>query len=155
MKCGDCALKALKNGMCPIFNANMEGESGCPYFSTQLHICEICGNLIPKGGYLEQDGDSFHLMCYNCVSGNPCISCKSVSECPLHQDQSCPEPLYIMVEQRNGNMIVHSQQLNPKRVHATCAAGCPCFRKEGLDDGIFCWKQTGCGCNKHQYIWRK
>lgn len=153
-KCGDCALKALKGGMCPVFNANMEGESGCPYFTTDLKVCEICGSIIPKGGYIQEDNEVFHLMCGDCATGNPCKSCKSVKECRLQTDQSCPEPLYVMVQQRQGNMVVQSQQLNPKRVQATCAQGCPCFREEGLEDGTFCWKETGCGCNNHNYNWR-
>lgn len=153
-KCGDCALKALKNGMCPVFNANMEDENGCPYFTTELHVCEICGNLIPKGGCIVEDNNTFHLMCNECTSGHPCASCKCVHDCRLEQDQNCPEPLYIMVQRREGPAIIQSQQLNPKRVEATCALGCPCFRKEGLKDGDFCWKKNGCGCNNHKYNWR-
>ena len=155
MKCDECALKTLKNGVCPIFNANMEGEKGCPYFMTELRTCEVCGNLIPKGGYIQQDGDSFHLMCHDCATGNPCIACKFVKYCALHQDDNCQEPLYVMVQHQKGNMVVHSQQLNPKRIQATCAVSCPCFREEGMEDGTFCWKQTGCGCNKNQYVWRQ
>lgn len=153
-KCGNCALKALKNGMCPIFNANMEGEDGCPYFTSHLEYCEVCGSIIPKGGIIQEDKGEFHLMCNECATGHPCAACKSVRECRLQTDQSCPEPLYVMVQQRQGNMVVQSQQLNPKRVEATCAQGCVCFRKEGLEDGDFCWKQNGCGCNNHTYQWR-
>lgn len=153
-KCGDCALKALKNGMCPVFNANMEGENGCPYFTTELKICEICGALIPKGGYIQEDNEVFHLMCGDCATGHPCKSCDKVKECRLKTDETCPEPLYVMVQRRQGPAVIQTQQLNPKRVQATCAQGCPCFREEGLEDGTFCWKETGCGCNNHNYNWR-
>ena len=91
-KCGQCALKALKNGMCPIFNANMEGENGCPYFTTEIHACEICGNLIPKGGYIQEDNGEFHLMCGDCATGHPCKSCKEVRNCRFETDQNCQEP---------------------------------------------------------------
>ena len=153
-KCGQCALKALKNGMCPIFNANMEGENGCPYFTTEIHACEICGNLIPKGGYIQEEDGAFHLMCGDCATGHPCKSCKEVNSCRFETDQNCQEPPYVMVQQRQGNMVVQTQALNPKRVQATCANGCPCFREEGLEDGDFCWKQIGCGCNNHKNNWR-
>ena len=153
-KCDNCALKALKNGMCPIFNANMEDEHGCPLFTTELTLCEICGQIIPKGGFLQEDGEIFHLMCGDCATGHPCKSCKCVQDCRLEQDQSCTEPLYVMVQHRQGNAVIQSQQLNPKRVQATCARGCKCFRQEGLEDGDFCWKRLGCGCNNHQFNWR-
>lgn len=154
-KCDDCALKALKHGMCPIFNENMEGESGCPYYTTELHACEICGALVPKGGYIQEEDGIFHLMCGDCATGHPCRTCKLVSDCRFQDDNSCQEPPFVMVQQRQGNMVVQSQQLNPKRVQATCANGCPCFREEGLTDGIFCWKQqTDCGCKNHINNWR-
>ena len=153
-KCGQCALKALKNGMCPVFNANMEGENGCPYFTAEIHVCGICSALIPKGGYIQEDNGEFHLMCDDCATGHPCKSCKEVNSCRFETDQNCQEPPYVMVQQRQGNMVVQTQALNPKRVQATCAQGCPCFREEGLKDGSFCWKQTDCGCNNHKFNWR-
>lgn len=153
-KCGNCALKALKNGICPIFNENMEGESGCPYYTTHIETCDICGNIIPKGVYIQEDNEQFHLMCHECATGNPCRSCKNVQKCRLEQDKTCREPLYVMVQHRQGNAVIQTQQLNPKRVQATCADGCKCYRPEGLKDGSFCWKQTGCGCDNHQFNWR-
>ena len=149
-KCGQCALKALKNGMCPVFNANMEEESGCPYFTTEIHICEICGNLIPKGGYIQEDNGEFHLMCNDCATGHPCKSCKEVRNCRFETDQDCQEPPYVMVQQRQGNMVVQTQALNPRRVQATCAAGCSCYSEEHG-----CMREYGCGCNNHKFNWRK
>jgi hypothetical protein len=93
-------------------------------------------------------------MCGECATGHPCRSCTHVNECRFQSDESCQEPPFVMVQQRQGNMVVQSQQLNPKRVQATCASGCPCFRQEGLEDGDFCWKQTGCGCVNHKNNWR-
>ena len=117
-KCGQCALKALKNGMCPVLNANMEDENGCPYFTTEVHACEICGTIIPKGGYIQEDNEVFHLICHDCATSNPCKSCDKVKSCRFEQDQTCQEPAYVMVQQRQGNMVVQSQALNPKRIQA-------------------------------------
>ena len=153
-KCGDCALKALKGGMCPIFNANMEEENGCPYFTTEINSCDICGNLILKNACFQEDNGVFHVMCYDCTTAVPCKSCQRMSECRLQKDETCPEPLYVMVQYRQGPAIIQTQKLNPKRVEATCAQGCPCFRQEGLDDDDFCWKQNNCGCNNHKMNWR-
>lgn len=153
-KCADCALKALKNGMCLVFNANMEGEDGCPYFCSQLVVCENCGQVIPKGGVIQEDNEEFHMLCGDCANGHPCKTCKNVKNCRFENDQDCQEPAYVMVQQKRGNMVVQTQALNPKRVQATCASGCPCFREEGLDDGDFCWKRLGCGCQNHKFNWR-
>lgn len=153
-KCGQCALKAIKGGMCPIFNANMEGKDGCPYYATELKTCDICGALILTGGFIEEDNGVFHQVCSECANGNPCKTCKFVHGCKFEQDQSCTEPPYVMVQHRQGNAVIQSQRLNPKRVQATCAQGCICYYAEGLETGEFCWRQLGCGCTKHQTNWR-
>lgn len=153
-KCGQCALKAIKGGMCPIFNANMEGKDGCPMFTDELRICELCGSIIPKGGHIIEENDIFHLICSNCATSSPCSHCDRTNVCRFQTDQSCPEPPYIMAQHRQGNAIIQTQQLNLKRVEATCAQNCPCYRPEGLEDGDYCLKQLGCGCRNHRYNWR-
>ena len=148
-KCDDCALKALKNGMCPVFNVNMEGENGCPYFTTELKLCEICGSIVPKGGYIQEDEGIFHLMCGDCATGHPCKTCTELTFCRFQNDQACQEPPYVMVQQRQGNMIVQTQTINPKRIQATCAQGCPCYSEEH-----HCLREFGCGCSNLKINWR-
>ncbi len=152
--CKYCALKNLKNGTCPIFDEKMEDELGCPYFTTNLDVCDVCGNPFLKGGYLQEENGVYHMMCGNCATGNPCKTCTHSQQCRFQTDQSCSEPPYIMVQQRQGNMIMQTQQLNIKRVQATCARGCVCFREKGLEDELFCWRQIGCGCNNLKVNWR-
>ena len=142
--CDNCALRTIQNGICPIFNRNMEGERGCPYFTKEIQKCENCGTIVPKGGFWENN----HFLCAECATGSPCKICKYLNSCALTQDQTCGEPLYISVQQRQGNMIVQTQKLNPRRIQLTCAKNCPSFRKEGLEDGTFCWKQLDCGCER-------
>ena len=154
-RCSNCALKALKNGMCPIFNANMEEEMGCPYYTTKIETCDLCGNLIPKHGVLEEIDGEWHMLCQTCAHSIPCKLCKHLTECKFYQDQSCPEPPMVIREIRQGNMIAQTQVINPKRIHLTCAAGCKCYRPEGLKDGTYCMKQMECGCNNFYNIWRK
>ena len=137
-KCGDCALKALKHGMCPVFNANMEGKSGCPHFTTQLTTCDVCGNLILGESYLQEEDGVFYILC------------AEIRHCRFQTDQDCQEPPYVMVQQRQGNMVVQQQIQNPKRVQATCANGCPCYSEEHG-----CMREYGCGCNNHKFNWRK
>ena len=149
-KCGDCALKSIKHGLCPIFNANMEGHSGCPHFTTTLTSCDTCGNLILGESYIQEDNGIYHIMCADCTVGHPCKSCAEVGYCRFQNDQSCQEPPYVMVQQRQGNMVVQQQIQNPKRIQATCAAGCSCYSEEHG-----CMREHGCGCNNHKFNWRK
>ena len=148
-KCGDCALKALKNGMCPVFNADMEGHSGCPYFTTEITRCNICGNIILTDSYLQEEDGVFHVICRNCVTGHPCRTCKEVNQCWFRTDETCQEPAYVTVQQRQGNMVVQTQIQNPKRVEATCAQGCPCYNAEHG-----CMREYGCGCQNLTFNWR-
>ena len=148
-KCADCALKAIKGGMCPIFGADMSEEHGCPHFTTVLTSCEICGNLILNGAVIQEDNEMFHVMCGDCANGNPCKTCARVHYCLFESDQSCPEPPFVMAQQRQGNMVVQQQIQNPKRVQATCESGCFCYSKEHG-----CMREYGCGCNDLKYNWR-
>lgn len=151
-RCADCALKAIKGGMCPIFNADMSEEHGCPYFTTELKVCSSCGNLALNQTFLQYDEErnNYALLCAECGNASPCVTCRYHDGCRFEKDTSCSEPPYIMVQQRQGNAIIQSQQLNPKRVEATCRQGCPCFWEEGLDDGNFCLGKMGCGCRSYK-----
>lgn len=153
-KCDTCVFKTMRNGACPIFNADMTGKDGCPYHSTDLHICSICGNPMIEKSILETDENgTWHEMCPQCANAPLCHNCVH-SYCAFQQDSHCPEPPVIMVERRQGNMIMQTQTINPKRVEATCRQGCPCFNEDGLDDGSFCTRQFGCGCEKYHTNWR-
>lgn len=56
--CDKCALKTLQGGICPIFRSDMTGEQGCPQFVAELEHCEVCGNVVIKGGaYRFEDSD--------------------------------------------------------------------------------------------------
>ena len=155
-KCGRCALKTLKGGMCPIFNRTMEDDEVCPYFVMELKYCELCGQPVPKGGILDMDDEgNYHLICDECGKASPCHSCVKGQECRFQTDRSCQEPPYIMVQQRQGNMVMQTQQLNKKRVEATCAQNCPCYYPEGLEDGNYCLKQICGGCANHKVVYRK
>lgn len=152
-KCGDCALKALKNGMCPVFNANMEGESGCPYFTTELQLCDICGSPVLGPTVLTQEGETWKQMCGHCNSKvfGTCNGCAKFV-CRFRTDQSINIPPMITVQKRQGNMVVQTQQMNPERVKATCMDGCPCWRSE--EDGGFCMMEACGSCENYQTKWR-
>lgn len=150
-KCGQCALKALQGGMCPIFRADMSEKDGCPYFASELRTCHICGSVIFGAGILEADGDIWHELCQRCAAAAPCAVCQH-TDCRFQSDQSCQEPPFVMVEQRKGNMIMQTQAINPKRVQATCAQGCSCYHE--TEEGFICFRQEGCGCKNYKTNWR-
>ena len=156
-KCADCALKALQGGVCPIFNADMSEKGGCPMYTTEIVQCSVCGAVIPVGGTAQYDPeiDRFALLCGNCVEGGNCATCAQPTVCRFEADTSCQEPPYVMVQRQQGNAIIQTQQLNPKRVEATCRQGCPCFWEDGLDTNLFCRRTTGgCGCRNYKLRWR-
>lgn len=153
-KCDTCVFKTMRNGACPIFNADMTGKDGCPYYSTELHTCDICGKSMIEKSILERDENGiWHEICPQCANAPLCRNCIQ-SYCAFQQDINCKEPLMVMRQMRQGNMIVQQQVMNPKRVEATCRQGCPCFNEDGLDDGSFCRRQDECGCEKYHTIWR-
>lgn len=153
-KCDECAFKTMRNGGCPVFNADMSGKDGCPYFQKDLHTCSICGQPIIGQIVLEEDkNEKWHEMCMSCASAECCKTCIH-QYCAFRQDSNCPEPLAVMQQIRQGNMVVQQQVINPKRVEATCRQGCPCFNEDGLDDGSFCSREHGCGCDKYYTNWR-
>ena len=152
-KCGQCALKHLEGGVCPVFKSDMSEEDGCPLFKNELKTCSICGSVILEKGILEEDDGKWHLLCGRCLSAPDCQICGN-QYCAFQQDQSCQEPPYVMREMRQGNMIMQTQVMNPKRIEATCRKDCPCFNEDGLDNGTFCGRQQGTGCRNHKIIWR-
>lgn len=152
-KCDTCAYKALQNGACPVFKADMTGHDGCPYHSVELNTCDICGSIIFGKGILEEDEGRWHILCNSCLAATRCKTCVN-QYCAFMQDKNCKEEPYVMVQQRQGNVIMQTQALNPKRVEATCRKGCPCFNEDGLDDGTFCGRQNECGCSKYKTNWR-
>ena len=154
--CGECAYKALQDGKCPVFNREMPVEApGCPLFSTTITRCALCGSIIMGQSVIDYDeDDNTHIICRNCLSATPCETCTRANVGYFQTDHTCQEPPFIMREVRQGNMIMQTQTLNPKRVEATCRQGCPCFNEEGLDDGTFCKRQSMCGCEKHRINWR-
>ena len=130
-RCDECALKNLAQGACPVFQADMSGQAGCPYFHKTLDTCELCGNIIIDKAVVLIEDEKAHYLCSGCANASPCAKCGKCS-CAFETDRSCPEPPYIMKTQQQGNMIIQTQVLNPRRIDATCRKGCPCFYENEL-----------------------
>lgn len=152
--CKDCGYLAAsaQQGICPLLKINVENGQGCPAYTKELTFCELCGGAVIGDYTLVEDSDKWHVAHERCLASG-CKHCVQVNECAFQTDTTCHEPQVIMIEQRQGNMIMQTQQINPKRIEATCAKGCPCYNAEGLDDGFYCKKQINCKCSNHKYNW--
>jgi hypothetical protein len=153
-KCNECALHALKNGVCPIFNADMTDQEGCPMYMAEMVQCDICGNAMVGEITYEQDKDgNWHRLCGRCLQTPKCQSCKN-TYCAFFEDTSCPEPQMTTITKQKGNMVIQTQQPNPARIDATCRkVGCACLHDDG--DNSYCIKHSNIGgCNKYQTNWR-
>lgn len=149
MKCGQCALKTLEGGMCPIFHQEMSADTGaCPMFTTELITCDVCGAIIPKGAIIQEENELIHILCSNCATSG-CAACVENQYCAFEQDTSCAEQPFIMETVQKGNAIFQTQRRNPKRIEATCAQGCPCY----LPKEKLCLRQFG-RCINHKINWR-
>ena len=152
-KCGDCAIRDLYKGQCPVFRREMpEDEGGCPLHTHELIHCDICGNHIPSHAIFD-DG---HIICYDCFSKSMCFTCTAHIICPFEQDKNCKEPPIVVVQEHpRPNMTVQKQIPNPKRIAETCAKGCLCYYEAGLEDGMHCIKQLpNSGCENYKTAWR-
>ena len=91
--------------------------------------CETCGRPT-EHQFLCPDGDSWHILCGNCVSQlNTCTFCKKVNICAFETDPS-PVPKMVQQQIRQGPMISVTTVKNPERVKITCEKGCNCFNAE-------------------------
>lgn len=138
---------------CPIFHADMTDKEGCPIWSEKLEICDMCGKGIVGMVCWTHEEDKWYKTCGSCTNAAGCATCGH-TYCAFQADRSCNEPQMVMREMRQGNMIMQTQIMNPKRVEMTCRKGCPCFNEDGLDSGNFCKKQNGVECSNYKTRWR-
>ena len=153
--CDNCALPSANGGICPFFRADMSGKDGCPRHASVEDFCEACGNLIVGPAFIiPKDGEAKRV-CGHCATVRDCRIC-SQHECRFEADHTCPEPLLVMVRRQEGNMIVQQQIMNPKRIAATCALGCPCYNKLPDEQIGVCMRQLGEGdnCPNFNLKWR-
>jgi hypothetical protein len=127
--------------MCPVFSADMSGKEGCPYFTSELHLCDVCGNHISQNAIIDNTDDVCHVVCPQCGQGlDMCATCIQYKRCAFQQDTSCPEPPQIMKQMRQGNMVMQTQTRNEEREKKFCHS-CICWSEE-----CGCLKNFNIGC---------
>ena len=148
-KCDTCGLPSLYRGLCPVFRADMRGQDGCPNYTKDIVFCDVCGNPVVGSAVLVQEDEKWYEICVKCAEAD-CSVCVAAQDCRFNNDDTCHEPRFITVQKQKGNMLVRTQEANPKRVAATCAAGCPCYSED-----FGCLKGAeGAGCRNHKMKWR-
>lgn len=150
--CGDCALMQHGGGVCPVFKAaRATTDPGCLYHTTELHLCALCGNHMPKEDQLIDvtNPENIIVYCRGCKQHiNHCPTCVNSKECRFETDPS-PLPKIIQKEIRQGNMVQIMTVKNPSRIDITCKKGCPCFSEE-----FGCLRQFN-SCGNYKFILSK
>ena len=127
--CGDCALMQHGGGVCPVYKtARAPTDIGCLYHTTELHLCAICGNHMPKDNQLIDmtNPEDIVIYCRGCKQHiNHCPTCANSKECRFETDPSSI-PKIIQKEIRQGNMVQIMTVKNPERIKITCPT-CPCY----------------------------
>ena len=147
--CGDCALMQHGGGICQVYKtARAPTDPGCLYHTTELHLCALCGNHMPKENQLidATNPEDIVIYCRGCKQHvNHCPTCTNSQECRFETDPSSI-PKIIQKEIRQGNMTTVMQIRNPDRIRETCKKGCPCFSEE-----FECLRQFN-SCGNYKFI---
>lgn len=153
--CDNCVLPSTKGGVCPIFNANMAGQDGCPRHTAADNVCAVCGSYILGQGILIPKDNEFKMVCGRCATVHDCRLC-SHKGCAFDTDESCFEPKVVTVRRQEGNMTIQQQVMNPKRMELTCAAGCACYNQLPDEKIGVCMRMQDRGenCPNFKLDWR-
>ena len=146
-KCAKCGH--LKGGNCLLTNAAIPNpnETFCMHYTESPYVCEVCGKHLTQEtvNYTNGNKAPHHLICLQCYTTiTTCRGCIESGNCRFEQDQTVPEPPYVMQQVRQGNAIMQTQVKNPKRINLTCRANCPCFINEE------CMKSADSSCDKYK-----
>ena len=130
--CFTCAYRTLNPQQCPLIGYNYADDRNqvCPYHTTELPKCDICGQIDPNSVLTQKSDGSWIRLCKNCQNkSGTCGGCSKSSTCDFETN---PSPIPKAVEKRfqQGNQIMITQIKNPLRIDATCRINCPCFSEE-------------------------
>lgn len=138
-KCGHFA----KNGACLLDKSLTDKEGLCRYYTESPYICELCGKHLISIEAIFTSGNQhpFHIICRQCIEKiGKCNTCQKAANCRFENDNTVPEPAYVMQTIRQGPMVTQTQVKNPKRINLTCKAGCSCYINGECErnDGGYC-----------------
>ena len=130
--CLTCSYRTLNPQQCPLIGYNYSDDRSqvCPYHTTELPKCDICGQIVPDSMFTQKSDGSWIRICKKCESlSGTCGGCSKSSTCDFETN---PSPIPKAVEKRfqQGNQIMITQIKNPSRIDVTCRINCPCFSEE-------------------------
>ena len=138
-ECGKCHL--YQGGTCALTQKPVEVKDFCKNYTSHINGCDICGRGILKGAIIYNN----HIYCQNCLSLlGTCADCRKGQNCAFNEYQG-PLQKIVMMQQRQGNMIMQTQGRNPEVVKITCQ-NCDCFSNGN------CLRETSKWCEKHEEL---
>ena len=130
--CFNCAYHALNPQQCPLIGYEYTDNRNqiCPYHTTELPKCDICGKVVPDSMFTQKSDGSWIRICKNCQSkSGTCGGCSKSSTCDFETNPS-PIPKAVQKRIQQGNQIMVTTIKNPSRIDVTCGINCPCFSEE-------------------------
>ena len=130
--CFNCAYRALNPQQCPLIGYEYTDNRNqiCPYHTTELPKCDICGKVVPDSMFTQKSDGSWIRICKNCQSkSGTCGGCSKSSTCDFETNPS-PIPKAVQKRIQQGNQIMVTTIKNPSRIDVTCRINCPCFSEE-------------------------
>ena len=130
--CYTCAYRTLNPQQCPLIGYNYADDRNqvCPYHTTELPKCDICGQITPNSMFTQKSDGSWIHICKNCQSkSGTCGGCSKSSTCDFETNPS-PIPKAIQKRIQQGNQIMVTTVKNDARINETCAKNCECFDHE-------------------------
>ena len=130
--CLTCTYRTLNPQQCPLIGYQYADDSNqvCPYHTTELPKCDICGQIDPNSVLTQKSDGSWIRICKNCQSkSGTCGGCSKSSTCDFETNPS-PIPKAVQKRFQQGNQIVVTTIKNPSRIDVPCRINCPCFSEE-------------------------
>ena len=130
--CFTCAYRTLNPQQCPLIGYQYADDRNqeCPYHTTELPKCDICGQIDPNSVLTQKSDGSWIRICKNCQSkSGTCGGCSKSSTCDFETNPS-PIPKAVQKRFQQGNQIIVTTIKNPSRIDVTCRINCPCFSEE-------------------------
>ena len=130
--CYTCAYRTLNPQQCPLIGYNYADDRNqvCPYHTTKLPKCDICGQVVPNSMFTQKSDGSWVRICQNCLSkSGTCGGCSKSSICDFETNPS-PIPKAVQKRIQQGNQIMVTTIKNPSRIDVTCRINCPCVSEE-------------------------
>lgn len=146
MTCLTCGFHTLNPQQCPLIGYQYaeNGNQVCPYWTEELPICGVCGEINPIYALTQKADESWIRICKNCLSkSGTCVMCLKSTTCDFETNPS-PIPKAVQKTIQQGPITTVTTVKNIERVRETCQKNCECFR-----ENFGCLRESG-NCEKYK-----